>query len=54
MVRASGGKVYSNPVFRIEFECEEPYALFGAKYFFQLEQVVNCPEFLVHFGTLEK
>ena len=28
--------------------------LFGAKYDFHLEGVVDCPEFLVHFPTLEK
>ena len=28
--------------------------LFGAQYKFHLEGVVDCPEFLVHFQTLEK
>ena len=28
--------------------------LFGAKYQFHLEGVVDCPEFLVHFPTLVK
>lgn len=33
---------------------EEPYPLFGAKYDFRLDSVVECPEFLVHFPTLVK
>ncbi len=28
--------------------------LFGAKYDFHLEGVVDCPEFLVYFPVLEK
>lgn len=32
----------------------EPPALFGAKYNFHLEGVVDCPEFLVHFPTFVK
>jgi len=54
LARASGGKEFGNQIFRIQFDCSEPYPLFGAKYYFQLEDLVNCPEFLVHFGTLEK
>lgn len=33
---------------------EEGYPLFGAKYDFQLEGVVNCPEFLVNFDLCQK
>jgi len=46
----------SNSVYGIDFnpalsETEAP-PLFGAKYNFHLEGVVDCPEFLVHFPTL--
>ncbi|XP_056646650.1 mRNA cap guanine-N7 methyltransferase [Diorhabda sublineata] len=37
----------------IDFDINKP-PLFGAKYNFQLDGVVNCPEFLVHFPTLVK
>ena len=46
----------SNSVFNIEFDPplsdSELPTLFGAKYNFHLEGVVDCPEFLVHFSTL--
>ena len=52
-VRASRA---SNSVYSINFDPplsdEEPPPLFGAKYNFHLEGVVDCPEFLVHFPTL--
>ena len=35
-------------------EDTERIPLFGAQVDFHLEGVVNCPEFLVHFPTLEK
>jgi mRNA (guanine-N7-)-methyltransferase len=55
MKRLAKSHEFSNEVFRIRFETEEEeLPLFGAKYYFQLEEVVNCPEFLVHFPTLEK
>ena len=28
--------------------------IFGAEYNFSLESVVDCPEYLVHFGTFKK
>ena len=33
---------------------KEDFPLFGAKYDFHLEGVVDCPEFLVHMPTMEK
>jgi mRNA (guanine-N7-)-methyltransferase len=35
-------------------KASENYPLFGAMYNFHLEDVVECPEFLVHFPTLVK
>lgn len=53
-LRKSGNSSFGNDVFRIQFagDIHQPFPLFGAKYEFFLEEVVNCPEFLVHFGTL--
>jgi len=53
-MRIAKNKEFSNEVFRIKFETDEPFPIFGAKYYFQLDEVVNCPEFLVHFPVLEK
>ncbi|KAJ8898367.1 hypothetical protein PR048_003727 [Dryococelus australis] len=54
-LKASGSNVFGNDLYTIEFECDtEHLPLFGAKYNFHLEGVVDCPEFLVHFPTLKK
>ena len=55
-LRASkDGRSFGNDVYNIEFVCDtNPPPLFGAKYQFHLEGVVDCPEFLVHFPTLVK
>lgn len=54
-LEAAGGSSFGNDVYRISFENDKkPYALFGGKYDFHLEGVVDCPEFLVHFPTLER
>lgn len=46
---------FGNDIYRIEFLSDpETPSLFGAKYNFKLDEVVNCPEFLVHFPLLEK
>ena len=46
---------FGNDVYQIEFLCDpKDVPLFGAKYNFQLDGVVDCPEFLVHFPTLVK
>nr|XP_019563910.2 mRNA cap guanine-N7 methyltransferase [Aedes albopictus] len=50
-----GADSFGNDVYQITFLCDtETPPLFGAKYNFQLDGVVDCPEFLVHFPTLEK
>ena len=50
------GNKFGNEVFSVEFQSndKEKPPLFGARYNFQLEGVVNCPEFLVHLPTLIK
>ena len=50
------GMSFGNDVYRVTFLGEEKdkLPLFGAKYDFHLEGVVDCPEFLVHFPTLVK
>ena len=53
----SDNRKFGNSVFSVEFPPEtplDPPPLFGAKYNFHLEEVVDCPEFLVHFGTFQK
>lgn len=53
--RETGKKSFGNDVYNIDFVCDiERPPLFGAKYKFHLEDVVDCPEFLVHFPTLVK
>ncbi|XP_026469214.1 mRNA cap guanine-N7 methyltransferase-like [Ctenocephalides felis] len=54
--QACGASSFGNEVYNIEFQFDDSnkVPLFGAKYLFQLEGVVNCPEFLVHFPTLVK
>lgn len=53
--RSADSTEFGNDLYRISFLCDanEP-PLFGAKYNFELDGVVNCPEFLVHFPLLEK
>jgi mRNA (guanine-N7-)-methyltransferase len=55
-LRAADGMEFGNEVYQITFEGSEKHSLplFGAKYHFMLEGVVNCPEFLVYFPLLEK
>ncbi|CAC5415027.1 RNMT [Mytilus coruscus] len=47
---------FGNDVYRITYQSDdvENIPLFGAKYNFHLEGVVDCPEFLVNFQALEK
>ncbi|EDW77472.1 uncharacterized protein Dwil_GK18308 [Drosophila willistoni] len=50
-----GQRKFGNDVYSIEFENDaDELPIFGAKYQFHLEGVVDCPEFLVHFPTLVK
>ncbi|XP_071083424.1 mRNA cap guanine-N(7) methyltransferase-like [Haliotis cracherodii] len=55
-LRDSPDKSFGNEVYRVTFESDskESFPLFGAKYDFHLEGVVDCPEFLVYFPVLEK
>ncbi|KAK8382674.1 hypothetical protein O3P69_015476 [Scylla paramamosain] len=55
-MKLSGGRKCGNEVYTIEFpesRSENP-PLFGDRYNFFLEGVVDCPEFLVHPPTLQK
>uniref|UniRef100_A0A182PN07 mRNA cap guanine-N(7) methyltransferase n=1 Tax=Anopheles epiroticus TaxID=199890 RepID=A0A182PN07_9DIPT len=53
--RIAMSDTFGNDIYNIQFLCDtDNPPLFGAKYNFQLDEVVNCPEFLVHFPTLEK
>ncbi|KAL1124102.1 hypothetical protein AAG570_001872 [Ranatra chinensis] len=50
-------RCFGNSVYSITFDdslSDDNYPLFGAKYNFNLDGVVDCPEFLVHFPTLVK
>nr|SVE93664.1 EOG090X07I2 [Scapholeberis mucronata] len=52
-----GNRKFGNSIYSVEFPpetCLDPPPLFGAKYNFHLEEVVDCPEFLVHFPTFRK
>lgn len=53
--READSDSFGNDIYKITFLCDtESPPLFGAKYNFELEGVVNCPEFLVHFPLLVK
>lgn len=53
--RDANSSEFGNEIYRINFLCDtETPPLFGAKYNFELDGVVNCPEFLVYFPLLEK
>ena len=58
-LQKSGGNSFGNSVFSVTFndkteEDLKQLPLFGAEYTFHLEEVVDCPEFLVHFPTFVK
>ena len=55
-LRAADGMSFGNEVYEIAFDVEDKQhiPLFGAKYHFRLEGVVDCPEFVVYFPLLEK
>ncbi|UJR35509.1 hypothetical protein I4U23_028263 [Adineta vaga] len=60
--RKSPDQTISNNVFKVVFDSSinlnttdtEAIPLFGAKYHFSLDDVVDCPEYLVYFPLLEK
>ncbi|XP_065577805.1 mRNA cap guanine-N7 methyltransferase-like [Artemia franciscana] len=50
-------KKFGNSIYSVEFPEDaqlSPPPLFGSKYNFHLEGVVDCPEFLVYFPTLQR
>lgn len=57
--RAANSPHFGNEVFSVTFQDdtildpEKKVPLFGYKYDFHLDDCVNCPEFLLHFPTLE-
>lgn len=55
-LRSSENKSFGNDVYQVTYELDDldTVPLFGAKYNFHLEGVVDCPEFLVYFPMLEK
>ena len=55
-LRASDSTSFGNEVFSVTFPTKDKdnIPVFGAKYDFHLEGVVDCPEFLVYFPVLEK
>jgi mRNA (guanine-N7-)-methyltransferase len=55
--RETGTNCAGNSIYSVTFrdkEALDKIPLFGARYDFHLEGVVDCPEFLVHFPTLTK
>ncbi|CAG4944158.1 unnamed protein product [Colias eurytheme] len=46
-----GNRIYS---IKLMFDAKDGYPLFGGKYDFHLEGVVDCPEFLVYFDLFQK
>jgi len=55
-LRASSDQTFGNDVYSVSYCSEDKtnIPMFGAKYNFHLEGVVDCPEFLVYFPLLEK
>ncbi|CAO1427860.1 unnamed protein product [Diamesa serratosioi] len=53
--KAAGSDTFGNDVFEIKFLSDpDDLPVFGAKYNFHLDGVVDCPEFLVYFPAFEK
>lgn len=53
--RKNKSNSFGNDVYQVVFDCDlNKPPLFGAKYNFYLDGVVDCPEFLVHFPTFVK
>ena len=63
---SDSGDEFGNDVFKVKMTTpvnwpegrnvppEGVVPIFGAEYNFSLESVVDCPEYLVHFGTFKK
>ncbi|GLV41535.1 RNA guanine-7 methyltransferase [Carabus blaptoides fortunei] len=54
--RKANASSFGNDVYQISFQSDtaQPPPLFGTKYNFHLDGVVDCPEFLVYFPTFVK
>ncbi|CAK1550095.1 unnamed protein product [Leptosia nina] len=54
--KKSSNSEFGNRIYNIKllFDPKDGYPLFGAKYDFHLEGVVDCPEFLVNFDLFRK
>ncbi|XP_049619281.1 mRNA cap guanine-N7 methyltransferase [Syngnathus scovelli] len=52
-LEASDSLSFGNDVYRVTFDGKGNYPLFGCQYHFNLEQVVDVPEFLVYFPLME-
>lgn len=53
--RAAESNEFGNDIFQIKFHSDpNDLPIFGAKYNFHLDGVVDCPEFLVYFPALVK
>ncbi|XP_071487902.1 mRNA cap guanine-N(7) methyltransferase-like [Diadema antillarum] len=53
-LKGAEGLTFGNEVYKVTFEKKEEFPLFGCKYDFHLEGVVDCPEFLIYFPLLEE
>lgn len=53
-LEASDSLSFGNEVFKVTFQSKGSYPLFGCQYHFNLEEVVNVPEFLVYFPLFEQ
>lgn len=49
------GNKFGNEIYSVDFQCDKNKPpIFGAKYDFHLEGVVDCPEFLVNLKVFTK
>lgn len=53
-LKESDGLTFGNEVYKVTFENKETFPLYGCKYDFHLEGVVDCPEFMIYFPLLEE
>lgn len=54
-LKASPGLKFGNSIYSIEFEHKDSFPIFGHKYWFCLEDAIDdCPEYLIHFPTLQR
>ncbi|MBN3308446.1 MCES methyltransferase, partial [Amia calva] len=53
-LEASETNCFGNDIYKVTFQKKGDYPLFGCQYDFNLEGVVNIPEFLVYFPLFEE